>query len=53
VSSNIPEWEAKKEGKNTANKLQQYQPSYYRYPVPTGLSELYIIAYPLSITNKS
>lgn len=32
MNSNVPEWEAEKGGKNTANKLQQYQPSYYRYP---------------------
>lgn len=53
MNSNIAEWEAEKEGKNTANKLQQYQPSYYRYPVPTDLQVLYITPYPLSITNTS
>lgn len=29
MNTNLAEWEAEKEGKNTANKLQQYQPSYY------------------------
>lgn len=37
MNSNAPEWEAEKGGKNTANKLQQYQPSYYRNSVPTDL----------------
>lgn len=29
-NSNVPEREAEEGDKNTANKLQQYQPSYYR-----------------------